>query len=311
MTLQSDKSHNNEDNHLRATLEEVGVLLEAGDTDRILLTAAERILELIAPGLKGLGDSVAAPTIGLELILRCVGVRQIESFTSILSLVKAGHPYSAQVLLRPMCEDLIFAEWLKSLDTPVADLFIQKKAEVELARGLIAQERFFPSARQQFNRSGRSTDARRIEFFEEKLREAQQALKALGESSGWGRNDQPTIKAMAEATGSLATYNFFYHATSAAAHSSLHHMLRMVWGSSDEMTISNHNFDQYHSRFAITWGIWLLSSHLAAVETFFGDILDQLDSDRYSTWLALVIIPALEHSAPPVITRDELKWTQR
>lgn len=46
------------------------------------------------------------------------------------------------------------------------------------------------------------------------------------------------------------------------------------------------------------------------LESIFTSELGEVDAD-VNVWLALLLVPAAEHSAPPIVTQEELAWDAR
>jgi Family of unknown function (DUF5677) len=292
-------------------LNEVDRVLASGNANEVLITSAKNILGLIAPTIETISN-VAFPMISVDLALRCIGKRAHEALSTIVNLVDLTQGYSAVALLRPLCEDVIFGGWLLTLPRETADEYVRTRAMEEITRAKIAQMKFFPEARQSFGREGKPVDEIEISRLVETLSAVRNRLKELGVQLGWGSRTGPTIRQMAELTNDLDVYEFFYLGASRAVHSSLHQMIRMVWGNyaTGEFSISSANFEEYHSRFVLTYSIWLVARVMELLDKAFPGILEPMDHDAYSVWLALAIVPAIEQEAPPIVTWQELRWPQ-
>lgn len=290
---------------------EIERVLESGNANEVLLTSAKNILGLITPTIDTVSN-VAFPIISADLSLRCIGKRAYEALSTIVNLVELAQGYSAVGLLRPLCEDVIFGGWLLTLPREMADKYVVTRAMEEITRAKIAQIKFFPEARQSLGREGRPADETEVARLEERLTAERRRLKDLGVKLGWGSRTGPTVRQMAELTKNLDVYESFYLGASRAVHSSLHQMIRMVWGNFEtgEFSISSANFEEYHSRFALTYSIWLVARVMELPGRAFPEALEQMDHDAYSVWLALAIIPAVEQEAPPIVTWQELHWPQ-
>jgi len=90
---------------------------------------------------------------------------------------------------------------------------------LELHKGLEAQAVFF-SVEQSTPSSRNPTDSKRLEEQKKLLKKLievpSQRLKELGKKLGWGKKESPSIRYMAEKTGCLEIYTFFYHAASSS-----------------------------------------------------------------------------------------------
>jgi hypothetical protein len=136
-------------------------------------------------------------------------------------------------------------------------------------------------------------------------------LRELGKKVGWGNSPQPSAKYMAEKANEVSVYDFFYHASSSAVHASLHHLLRMVWGSSESgiYSISNQNFEQYYSRFVLVYGSWLASEVMIEASKQFPGEWPEEEEGSFSMLLALFVKPAVYQKAPKIVTDEELRWS--
>jgi Family of unknown function (DUF5677) len=239
----------------RKAIDEVKMLLDSNDTDKLLRTCAERILELTAPSVDLICNLVKFPIVSRDLAIRCIIKRAQECFSAVVDLVDHRRGHVAMALLRPMCEDYIFAEWLLTLPKDLADNYVRDRATEEILSGQIAQARFFPRARERFGRESRPADQARIDALEESVDLIRKKIRASGERLGWGRQLAPSVQRMAKDGSNAEVYEFFYRGASRAVHSSLHQMIRMVWGdfSSGEFSIASTNFEQYYRRFALVY----------------------------------------------------------
>jgi hypothetical protein len=133
-------------------------------------------------------------------------------------------------------------------------------------------------------------------------------LKDVGRRAGWGNKAKPTVSEMAARAGFTEVYEFFYHAACSSVHASLHHLMRMVWvnGESENVSISNRNFEQYYRRFALIYGAWIASEVIAVIEEEFPASFPSEKEDCFSIWLAIVVKPAVVHRAPAIVTGQEL-----
>src|SRR5258708_553243 len=152
------------------------------------------MLDLAEPAVTKISDKIELmpiPGYSLrELVLRCIVRKAYESMLAVLDLVRLRHSLPAMSLLRSMCEELIFAKFIKSLPSEDAETYLHQTTLLELHKGLEAQAVFF-SARRSVSSSGNPTDNKRLEEQKEllkKLIEApRQRLKELGKKLGWGK----------------------------------------------------------------------------------------------------------------------------
>jgi len=295
----------------KGTLTLVESLLKMQDWDSLRKLAARRLLEITSGHFLDLSSDVPDLDDLRDVTFRCIARRQWESFDAVIQLAVAERAYAATALLRPMCEDLIFASWLMKVDRDLVNEYITLKMATEVLKGVREQERFFPVARAKFGREGPPLNKDRIAHIDVMLAEELSKLKALVKRHGMSKRATPTVREMATTAGITPIYDFFYHATSASAHSSLHHMFRMVWRKSGNNTaISSGNFERYHRDFALTYSVWLFSEHVALLKEVFPESFVSLEKE-YNFWHSLIIIPAADSGRPPIVTRDELHWGTR
>lgn len=272
------------------------------------------MLDLAEPAVAKVSDKIElTPIPGYslrELVLRCIARKAYESMVAILELVRLRHSLPAMSLLRSMCEELIFAKFIQSLPSENVEKYLSEKAMLEILRGLEAQSVYFSSRRSVSTSTSRdSTDNKRLEeqkTLRKKLIEVpRQRLKELGKKLGWGEKDSPSVRYMAEKTGSLEIYTFFYHAASSSVHASLHTLLRMVWGNpgTGQFSITNMNYEKYYRRVVITYGVTLFSEIMEAVTASFPEMWEGIDHKTYQDKVAFI-----SNFTPPIVTQEELNW---
>lgn len=291
-------------------LDEWKQLLDSGDTDLLLRTAAQRFIDIVEPSVRRTSEDISMRAADVTLICRCVVKRAFDAASAILSLTGSGASYNALALLRPTCEDFFFVGFLRNLPREEANRYVVEKARLEIREGLLAQEKFFPKMRELFGREGDPPNAIRIGLLQKAIDDQRAVLRALGSKLGWGASISPTVKYMAERADAFIEYDFFYRGASSSVHASLHHLLRMVWGDphSGVFSISNKTLERYYARFAVIYGIWLLGAVMQAAEPELPELHEALESDAYAIWLATLLVPALEHSEPGIVTTEELQW---
>ena len=295
------------------TLHEVTRLLDSGDTDTIVITAVRKILAIQEEFVGPLSDSVQFTDFSVPLVLRCIARKSQEALCAIVEMVERGQAYQAMALLRPMCEELIFARFIRTLPGDHADEYVQNKAMLEILQGVEAQRSFFQKARQRFPSRSWSNAESKLgggEHLGTRIAEHKRKLRDLGRRLGWGKKPYPDVLHMARSAGSVDEYEFFYHAASSAVHASLHHLARMVWGNPNtgRFSITNKNFETYYRRFVLIYGVWLCSEVMEEIRAEFPDKWPEDHEESYSMWLTLVIVPAIEQQFPPIVTEQELRW---
>jgi hypothetical protein len=218
--------------------------LNEGDRDVYMLTAARGLLEIVEGFVDRVcsGVEVNGPAdFSTALILRCIARKTQESLSTIVGLAEREQGYYAMALLRPMCEELIFARFLKTLPREDATKYIQKRIMLDRFEGLLAQNNFFDEIQEKYpvdvSWRGERHPAE-LQDLSKRVVEYRDELREFGSKHGWGSKPSPSVKQMAERTDSLAEYEFFYHAASNAVHANLHHLGRMVWKNFDKGIVS-------------------------------------------------------------------------
>jgi Family of unknown function (DUF5677) len=294
------------------TLERVSALLEQGDADKAALESAKMLLEIYSVFLEQICRDVKSPDFSVDLIIRCIARKAEEGLRAIVTLVEAGQPYSAMPLLRPMCEEYLLTEFLLSLNEAEANEVLKEKSKLDILQGIWAQGSFFPKAAEIFHFDDFVEDAslpERLKMLSSEIDSQKSKLRALGQRLNWGKRPFPTAKQMAEKTDNLPIYEFFYHAASSAAHASLHHLGRMVWGDSRSgvYSITNQNFGQYYGRFALIYGCWLSCATMSIIRQRFHDDWPSELEDSFSILFAFCVKRSIIQKAPGIVTDYELR----
>ena len=243
-----------------------------------------------------------------ELVLRCITRKAYESMLAILDLVRLCHSLPAMSLLRSMCEELIFAKFIKTLPSEDAEAFLKEKTMFELLKSQFAQAEYFLT-KAAVSTSEKNTKKKPLEELKvlrgKLVAVPKQKLVELGEKLGWGKTDSPSIRYMAEQTGGLEIYNFFYHAASSSVHANLHNLLRMVWGNPEKgrFSITNMNYERYYRKVVIAYGATLFSEIMETAKDSFPDMWEGVDYEAYREKVAFII-----RYTPPIVTQEELNW---
>jgi hypothetical protein len=298
--------------------EETARLLREGNVEVIISTSVQRLLQAMEGFVDAISNNVTierASDFNVALLLRCVAKKSQESLKAIVELTEHSQAYYAMPLLRPMCEELIFIRFMKSLPRSDADAYLYDKVMLDIYEGLEAQRDFFNTVQREYPdhirkmyepHHGEALDMPTL------IREKRERLKDIGRKLGWAKGRAPKVKDMAESTGLQGEYAFFYHATSSAVHANVHYIWRMVAGNPHTgMTISNKNFDKYYRHFVLTYGAWLTT---AIVDEVAGEFTEQWyeaaedASADYDTWRDLVKFIVGATRFPPIVTEVELRW---
>jgi hypothetical protein len=298
------------------TLNRLIEAIDARDTDAALVVAGKLLRGILDDFSRGLSELRDAPQFGADLLLRCILCKTAEYWSTILELVEQNRAHAAISLLRPICEELVFASFLIHLPRADADEFVRRKGRLELLQNSMAQERFFSTMRDSFS----FNDLPSRPHVSRALAEAAAAvdqqkekdeLCALGDRLGWGHRPNPSVKHMAIATGLEPYYDFIYRASSSAVHASVQRLGRMVWrnGETGTFTVTSRTFEQYFRRFCLVWGGWVAAVLLHAIAQRFPEEFPADADGALSIILGFLMKPAVAHEAPKLVTPEELGWS--
>jgi hypothetical protein len=119
-------------------------------SEHTLLLAAQRLCAVTVQPIRAISEAVhAAQGLGRDLVVRCIAVRNQETFeSSCYCSSRSGEccARAARVLLRPLPDDRFFLGCLLSLDQNAADEYVRVRTMVDVADGYEAQRQFLPSA---------------------------------------------------------------------------------------------------------------------------------------------------------------------
>ena len=301
-----------------SALEEASSLLSDGNANQQLVTPVRRIAGVIGTFADELSEGGEFDGLTTPWALRCIIRKTQEALETVLRIAEEGIAYYATPLLRPMCEELIFARYLRTLTEEDAKRYLELKTILEILQGIKAQRDFFPKAQEEVLPShiyeevhGREGKSHPVEppDLDYRITLIKRELKDLGKKLGWDRSQYPSVKFMAEATDSLSEYEFFYHAASGSVHANTHHLARMVWGNAqaNKYSISNRNFNEYYHRFVLVYGTWLGMEITNEVRNSFPNEWPEADEDAYDIWVAFLLVPNLMRQFPPLVTEEELR----
>ena len=241
----------------------------------------------------------------LTVVLRAILRRQFEALEVISHLVTERNGFIAGPLLRPACEEVIWATYLISIPSDDAQELIPCIAQGEVLKSLRAQDQ--SAGRSVTKTLGLLPYLKRAERGETEMLNKRQDL---GRRLNWPKRDVeskrlPTIRWFAKRTNHQDTYKSIYHATSRFVHFSGVELLRRAWGNPyrKSVSISSDQFGAYWSQFSLYWGLkLLLETEMAVWESL--DIAVEMDHTT--------ILEAAERigeiGKPPIITSEELNW---
>ena len=239
----------------------------------------------------------------LTLALRAILHKQFEALEVISHLVVQRKGFIAGPLLRPACEELIWASYLVSIPSDAAEELIPCIAQDEVLKSLRAQD-------QSAGRSVTKTlgllphlqNAERAEI------DRRKRLQVLGQWLNWPKRDVergqlPSIRWLAKSTNHQDTYKLIYHATSRFVHFSVAELLRRAWGNpyKKSVSISSDQFGAYWSQFSLHWGLILfLDTAIALYEIL------KISAEIDQTIFLKAAERIGEIGKPPIITAAEL-----
>jgi Family of unknown function (DUF5677) len=196
-----------------------------------------------------------------------------------------------------------------------------------MLKSLRAQVKFLPAAYERFSflppedterLIGMSTNkideftADQSAIIDEERQRIRGELRTLASRLGWPGGKIPSIYSMANQCQLEEIYEFFYHGSSKAVHSDLHHMAQMVLRSRDgTVTISSRGMASSSSLFALTYGMWITEEIFTRiVQREFPQECSLIDSDARNVWLAVVLTGLARNRAFPrlVSTSEEFDF---
>ena len=275
-----------------------------------LQAEVQQFLEIFEPYVESNSQMTWEPSDGfLTVVFRAILRRQFEALQAISQLVATGNGASAGPLLRPACEELIWAKYLTKISTTDAEQLVYYYVLDEIRSSLRAQDQL----------AGRLV----MEYlgllpFLEKSNAARkrwrQGIQEIGKRLDWPENaicksQTPSMGWLAKKTGELSTYDSIYHAASRYVHFSVAELLRRtcVEPGMKTLSISSVYFRDQWAHFCLHWSMSLFIRTEAAL--FSGDvlILTEMDKSRFDK-----VQESLERigkfGIPPIITLGELQW---
>lgn len=282
-----------------------------------ILNACRHYLQTISPAVAAICDEVGFDGFKRSLIYRCIAKRTQENFAMIIATAVTDFSYMCTMPLRPLCEDLIYGCWLRTLPEEDADKIVGWSVTADISKSIDAQNEFLRSAYAELDISEDASGPRFSppagNFDVIRMMSDKDGLKNLGLRLGWPKGRQPNIRDMANACGLSSIYEFFYHGASKAVHSNLHNMARMVWGSPEtSYSISSRNFEKYYAGFGLVYGMWLTDEIIdRLVRPEFPAEFDLMDDEARNIWLAMVLAGLARNKAlPELVTKQELRGPQ-
>ena len=238
-----------------------------------------------------------------QLTFRAILRKQFESLTAIVELSGEGRGNVAIALLRPMCEEIIWSDYLVSLPPDDATLLLRCMARLGLYDTFAAQKSYSEAVKMGDLGFSPESEARLSASAEEAAKD----LKMLSKKLGWPERKlvMPTTKYLAKVTNRLEMYNFLYHATSRVVHFSVTELMRLVWGRPGEIRVASNFFDRYWGDFSLYWGGWIYAQTFVAISQVLADMSTDLGPEELATFEAAVKT-LVSKGGVPILTRAEV-----
>ena len=267
------------------------------------------ILEEIRPFIESAARFHWNPsTMGyLPLIRRAMLCRQYECFECILQLVEHSRGYAGVPLLRPACEELIWAKYLTLIDKDSANDLLLCLTQKEMFDSLVAEDNY--AGRTQTTKSGLLEILNRLTLHQPTARSE---ISAIGKKLNWPKKyieakTIPSMRWLANKTEVKWVYDYLYHASSRYVHFSPTELLRRAWGTAEEVTIRSSNYGDYWNAFVLVWAQKLVTEiFLVLHESLEADGVIDVEVDENKIISAYKRIA--EFGLVPIITASELNW---
>jgi len=236
-----------------------------------------------------------------QLTFRAILRKQFETLNAIVVLRAVGRGNAAIALLRPMCEEIIWSDYLVTLPAEDAGRLLLCMARTGLYDTYLAQKSYAQAV--QMGDLGFSIDSEKR--LADSAEESDRELRLLSKKLGWPERKlvMPTTKYLAKVTNRLEMYNFLYHATSRFVHFSVTELMRLVWGKPGEVRVASNFFDKYWGDFSLYWGGWIYAQTFVAISPVLTDMSTDLGAEELAMFEAAVKtlvsgggIPILTHA---------------
>ena len=274
----------------------------------------QQFLDIIEPDVEANCNLPWKPSDGfLPVIFRAILRRQFEGLQMISQSVESGSGFILGTLLRPACEEFIWAKYLVKIPTDDAQRLVTYFSLDEMYRSLHAQDKY----------AGRSiTEKLGLLPYLENSNSTRSGLLVqlctLGTRLDWPKNVRktgrfPPVSWLAKVTEEQPTYDFIYHATSRFVHFSPHELLRRVWGNpwKGTFSVSSSHFGDYWAHFCLHWGLSLFLRTIEALGEFIDlptiDLPTEMSGTKFTR--ALEVLKEIgRFGETPIITAEELNW---
>lgn len=272
-----------------------------------LRLAVAETLQLLGPVVEHTSKLQWSPKNGMLPLIRSAMLRrQYECLSIAVDLVDKSQGFAAVALLRPACEEYLWAKYLISLKPSDAEDLLVLMGQREVRDSLAAQDAH--TGRKVSDSLGLT---RYIKQHQASASMLNARMKALGTRLQWERrtiegSKLPSVAFVAKAVGEVPLYKFLYHASSRYVHFSPAELLRRAWGRTGDVTVSSMHFTDYWGSFVLYWGVFLIANTFPILWELGGeiDLDDSIDGDK----LIAAARRIGEHGAVPIITAEELAW---
>jgi hypothetical protein len=241
-----------------------------------------------------------------QLLFRSILRKQFESLEAIAKLSSEKQGHISVSLLRPMCEELIWLEYLLSMSPQDAELLLLSMGRIGIYETFCAQRNY--AARKHMGDLG--FPAKTEGQLAQAAAVAEQHITGLAAKLQWPnkrRGILPTVRFLAASVKRDDVYTFLYHATSRVVHFSVPELMRRIWGRPGEMTISSNNYERYWADFSLYWGGWIYSLvFLRIAPALTGTKRDLEDSKLVEFDKAAKTL--LGGGGIPILTIEEIAW---
>jgi hypothetical protein len=239
----------------------------------------------------------------LPILFNAIVRRQFEFLEIIVFLAENGRGYAGVPLLRPACEERIWAKYLRQIDPADAEKLMLVMNMHETNRNLEKQEKYTsPAIMRELGLTEHIRRSREI------IENVKNDIQQLGQRLSWKKwavenKELPSMWWIAEKTGLKSLYEFLYHGTSRYVHFNSVELVRRIWGRSGAMNLNSATYSDYWAAFSLYWGMQL---YFQTVHEIFPseDVIADVDSPA----VAEAVKTISEHGAIPLVSAEELAW---
>src|SRR5262249_48666112 len=118
-----------------------------------IFEAFRNFIDVVSPAVDAICRNVEIQPPNRQLIYRCIIRRTQENLQMISFTAESDYAYMGTMPLRPLCEDLIYGAWLRTLPKADADQLILLCTTDDILSSMDAQDRFLPEAYTKFGQA--------------------------------------------------------------------------------------------------------------------------------------------------------------